>query len=123
MNMTCEHLSEVQEITPSTDGCEDCIKLEEWWIHLRLCMICGHVGCCDESPNKHASKHARHAEHPIMTSFEPGEDWGWCFVDDMEVEDDWRVNGPRFHSEAADELNYHFYEQQQQRASTKRSGA
>jgi hypothetical protein len=116
MDLTCEHLSQVREITPSADGCEDCIKLGEWWAHLRLCMICGHVGCCDESPNRHASKHARHAEHPIITSFEPGEDWGWCFVDDQEVDTDWRVNGPRFHSEAADELNYRNYQRQQQRA-------
>src|SRR5947209_18353158 len=104
MEYTCEHLSEAEPVTPSADGCEDCIKEGAWWNHLRLCMTCGHVGCCDESPNRHASKHAHASKHHIITSFEPEEDWGWCFVDEMVVDADWKVNGERFHSEAANEL-------------------
>lgn len=79
----CEHLSEIREVTPSADGCEDCLKIGGRWVHLRLCEICGHVGCCDNSPNRHATKHYNATEHPIMKSFEPGEDWGFCYPDDM----------------------------------------
>jgi uncharacterized UBP type Zn finger protein len=80
----CTHLSEVQNVRPhTTRGCEDCLKIGSWWVHLRLCMTCGHVGCCDSSPNKHATKHFHHSNHPIVKSFEPGEDWGWCYVDQV----------------------------------------
>ncbi|HEX8368435.1 MAG TPA: UBP-type zinc finger domain-containing protein [Pyrinomonadaceae bacterium] len=80
----CEHLSEIKAaVTPSADGCEDCLKTGGWWVHLRLCETCGHVGCCDNSPNKHATKHFHASKHPIIKSFEPGEDWGYCYVDDM----------------------------------------
>jgi hypothetical protein len=81
----CTHLTEIREVTPSADGCEDCLRIGGWWVHLRLCMTCGHVGCCDSSPNRHASGHAREASHPIVRSLEPGEDWMWCFVDEVEI--------------------------------------
>ncbi len=79
----CEHLSEIKKVTPSADGCEDCLKTGAWWVHLRLCETCGHVGCCDSSPNKHATAHFHASNHPIVKSFEKGEDWGYCYVDDM----------------------------------------
>lgn len=78
----CEHFSEIREVTPSADGCEDCLKIGGRWVHLRLCMNCGHVGCCDNSPNRHATKHYNSVKHPIIKSFEPGEDWGYCYPDD-----------------------------------------
>ena len=79
----CEHLKEIKAVTPSANGCEDCLKIGGRWVHLRLCETCGHVGCCDNSPNKHATKHFHSSNHPIIKSFEPGEDWGYCYVDDM----------------------------------------
>ncbi len=82
----CIHLDEIRDVTPRADGCEDCLKIGSTWMHLRLCMICGHVGCCDNSPNRHASKHFAATGHPIIRSFEPGEEWGYCFVDDMMFE-------------------------------------
>lgn len=81
----CTHLGEIKKVKPSADGCEDCLKIGGEWVHLRLCLECGHVGCCDSSPNKHATKHFHTTKHPIMRSFEPGEDWRWCYVDQMEV--------------------------------------
>jgi uncharacterized UBP type Zn finger protein len=81
----CKHLGEIKKVTPSAEGCEDCLKIGSDWVHLRLCLECGHVGCCDSSPNKHATKHFHATKHPIMQSFEPGEDWRWCYVDQMEV--------------------------------------
>jgi Zn-finger in ubiquitin-hydrolases and other protein len=83
MPTACEHLSQIRNVTPSADGCEDCLKVGGSWVHLRLCKVCGHVGCCDNSPNRHATKHYHATEHAIMRSFEPGEDWGFCYVDDM----------------------------------------
>jgi uncharacterized UBP type Zn finger protein len=82
--MECTHLDQVREVTPLTpDGCQECLAEDQHeWFHLRLCMTCGHVGCCDSSPGKHASAHFRETGHPIVRSFQPGEDWGWCFVDD-----------------------------------------
>ena len=79
----CEHLSEIKNVTPSADGCEDCLKTGDWWVHLRLCETCGHVGCCDSSPNRHATKHFHATNHAIIKSFEKGEEWGYCYVDDM----------------------------------------
>ena len=85
--MKCSHLSQVREVTPTTpEGCEECLKTGSWWVHLRLCLSCGHVGCCDSSPNKHATKHFRGTSHPIVKSFEPGEDWGWCYPDQLMFE-------------------------------------
>jgi Zn-finger in ubiquitin-hydrolases and other protein len=77
------HLSEIRDVTPSTpDGCEDCLRDGGRWVHLRLCLTCGHVGCCDSSPSRHASAHARQSTHPIVQSFERGEDWRWCYIDE-----------------------------------------
>jgi uncharacterized UBP type Zn finger protein len=86
MTPVCAHLDQVRDVKPRTpDGCEECLKSEGWWVHLRLCLACGHVGCCDSSPNRHARSHAKGSGHAIVQSLEPGEDWRYCFVDDMEV--------------------------------------
>ena len=83
----CTHLDQVKDVKPRTpDGCEECLAMGSDWVHLRLCLACGHVGCCDNSPNKHATKHFKTTQHAIMRSFEPGEDWGWCYVDDLGIE-------------------------------------
>lgn len=84
---SCPHVSEIRDVTPdSAHGCSECLAIGDSWVHLRMCMSCGHVGCCDSSKNKHASKHARATDHPILRSFEPGEDWFWCAVDKQLVE-------------------------------------
>ncbi len=83
LNDGCTHLNMIRTVTPSADGCEDCLRIGDTWVHLRICMTCGHVGCCDDSKNRHARKHYHHSGHPIVRSFEPGEDWLWCFVDQM----------------------------------------
>jgi hypothetical protein len=84
MPATCTHLEVVREVTPSSLGCEDCLAAGHHdWVHLRLCMTCGHVGCCDSSPGTHATKHHRAIAHPIVRSYEPGEDWFWCFEDEL----------------------------------------
>ena len=80
---TCEHLKEIKPVEPHSTGCEDCLKIGGRWVHLRLCESCGHVGCCDSSPNTHATKHYHSTDHPIIKSFEPGENWGYCYVDDL----------------------------------------
>jgi uncharacterized UBP type Zn finger protein len=81
---TCEHLTTIhQRVHPHTKGCEECLAMGDSWVHLRLCMHCGHVGCCDDSKNRHATKHFKATHHPIMKSLEPGEEWGWCFVDEV----------------------------------------
>lgn len=98
---SCTHIDEIREVRASADGCEDCLKMGGRWVHLRLCLECGHVGCCDDSPHKHATRHFHATNHPIITSFEPGEDWGWCFVDEVVLEGDWPIDGPRYHSRAA----------------------
>ena len=77
----CAHTHEIRDVTPSALGCEECLKLGSPWVHLRLCRICGHVGCCDDSPSRHATAHAHATSHPIIRSLEPGEDWSWCYVD------------------------------------------
>jgi uncharacterized UBP type Zn finger protein len=82
----CQHVSEIREVVPSADGCEECLAIGDEWVHLRLCLVCGHVGCCDSSKNKHATKHFRATRHPIIRSFEPGEDWLWCYVDEVFLE-------------------------------------
>ena len=81
----CTHLDQIEitELPESVPGCEDCLRAGDGWVHLRICLSCGHVGCCDSSPNRHASAHARGTEHPIIRSLEPGEDWSWCFVDQV----------------------------------------
>jgi len=82
----CTHLSDIRDVTARSTGCEDCLKLGDTWVHLRLCLSCGHVGCCDSSKNKHATKHFHHSHHPIVKSVEPGEDWLWCYADQMFVD-------------------------------------
>lgn len=80
----CAHLDQIQvEVPEEVAGCEDCLRIGGQWVHLRLCRSCGHVGCCDSSPNKHASRHAAESGHPIVSSLEPGEDWSWCYVDEV----------------------------------------
>ncbi|HEY1237779.1 MAG TPA: UBP-type zinc finger domain-containing protein [Solirubrobacterales bacterium] len=80
----CAHLDQIQVPVPAdVEGCEECLKIGATWVHLRVCRTCGKVGCCDSSPNKHASKHVAEADHPIVTSLEPGEDWSYCYVDDV----------------------------------------
>lgn len=80
--MTCSHFNFVKAVQPGGDGCEDCLRLGMRWVHLRLCLECGHVGCCDSSPGKHASAHFRSSGHPVVASFEPGEAWAWCYADE-----------------------------------------
>ncbi|MBI5668356.1 MAG: UBP-type zinc finger domain-containing protein [Chloroflexi bacterium] len=79
----CGHLAWIQEVTPSAQGCEDCLKIGDTWVHLRICKSCGHVGCCDNSKNKHATRHFHETGHPIIQSFEPGETWMWCYIDEV----------------------------------------
>lgn len=82
----CAHLGQIQDVSPRTpNGCEECLQSGDTWVHLRLCLECGHVGCCNSSKNKHATKHFGQTQHAIMQSLEPGEDWRWCYVDQEEV--------------------------------------
>ena len=82
----CSHLDQIHRVTPSAAGCEDCIRIGGEWVHLRLCLSCGHVGCCDDSPNRHATGHWREIGHPIVQSFEPDERWIWCYADEVGLE-------------------------------------
>jgi uncharacterized UBP type Zn finger protein len=84
----CSHLDQIRTVSPRTpEGCEECLKTGSYWVHLRLCPECGHVGCCDQSPGNHATKHFHRTGHPIMRSFEPGESWGWCYIDEAILDD------------------------------------
>ena len=80
---SCEHISEAKKhkVTPSAEGCEECLKSGDTWVHLRICKICGHVGCCDNSKNRHATQHFHATGHAVVQSFEKGERWLWCYVD------------------------------------------
>ena len=84
----CAHLGHVlvTELPESVDGCEECLKSGDPWFHLRFCLECGHVGCCDSSPNRHATAHYEASGHPIMRSLQPGEDWSWCYADEIGLE-------------------------------------
>ncbi len=86
MAKECTHLDQIIEVVPSSDGCEECLQTGDSWVHLRLCLSCGHVGCCDASKNKHATKHYMKTSHPIIRSFEPGESWLWCYPDQLFME-------------------------------------
>jgi len=77
----CSHLEQAREVEPSAKGCEDCLRSGGRWVHLRMCMTCGHVGCCNSSPNRHATAHFEATGHPIVRSFEAGEYWLWCYLD------------------------------------------
>ena len=79
----CEHLDHIVPVTPSADGCEDCLKIGGRWVHLRMCQTCGKVGCCDSSPHRHATTHHHESGHPVVRSVEPGEDWSWCYPDEL----------------------------------------
>lgn len=79
----CEHVKDIKTYIPRAKGCEECMKMGDRWIHLRVCLICGHVGCCNSSKNKHATQHFKETGHAMMRSLEPGEVWGYCFVDDI----------------------------------------
>jgi uncharacterized UBP type Zn finger protein len=84
MSKACTHTDQIKVTKPSTHVCEECVKMGDRWVHLRMCLICGNVGCCDSSKNKHATKHFRTGGHPLMRSIEPGERWVWCYVDEVE---------------------------------------
>jgi hypothetical protein len=94
---SCRHLDQLLDatVTPSAPGCQVCLASGGTWVHLRLCQTCGHVGCCDQSPNRHARAHAKAAGHPVIRSHQPGEDWAWCFVDSVEYDpdEDWDREG------------------------------
>jgi hypothetical protein len=79
------HLALVRPVRPRTSGCEECLRLGSRWVHLRLCLTCGQVGCCDSSPMRHARAHAGSSGHPVVRSLEPGETWRWCYVDEQFV--------------------------------------
>jgi uncharacterized UBP type Zn finger protein len=85
MAQACTHLSHVHvtQLPDAVDGCEECLRDGTPWLHLRICLECGHVGCCDDSPNKHATAHAEGTGHPIIRSLEPGETWSWCYPDEV----------------------------------------
>ena len=83
--MACQHLAGITPVAAHTKGCEECLRIGSSWVHLRLCLECGHVGCCDSSPHRHATHHFRQTQHPIIASYEPGERWAWCYVDEVQL--------------------------------------
>ncbi len=83
--MACTHLDQITNVDAQSEGCEKCLQMGDRWVHLRKCLICGHVGCCDSSVNTHATKHFHETGHPIMQSAQPGEDWRWCYIDETYV--------------------------------------
>jgi Zn-finger in ubiquitin-hydrolases and other protein len=84
----CTHLDAIVDVEPSGTGCVECLRDGTRWVHLRRCTRCGHVGCCDNSPGRHATAHFHEIGHPLIQSFEPGEDWYWCYVDELAFEDE-----------------------------------
>ena len=84
----CTHLESIEltELPDQIAGCEECLKIGSRWVHLRMCLTCGKIGCCDSSPNRHARRHAAEDGHPLVRSAEPGENWDYCFVDDVTFE-------------------------------------
>lgn len=86
MSVACEHLDSIIYQDPSDEGCHECLRAGGRWVHLRMCQSCGHVGCCDSSPGRHATAHFRHYHHPLVRSFEPGEDWFYCYAEDLAFE-------------------------------------
>ncbi|HEY6271227.1 MAG TPA: UBP-type zinc finger domain-containing protein [Terriglobales bacterium] len=81
MSTKCAHLDQVRKVSPSGKGCKECLETGQRWVALRMCLNCGHVGCCDSSPGRHADQHFHDTSHAVMQSFEPGQDWRWCYVD------------------------------------------
>ncbi len=84
--MSCTHLGMFAAVTPSADGCEECLKAGQRWVHLRICRVCGHVGCCDQSPGRHATGHFHQTSHPVMEAYYEPEGWGWCYVDEVMID-------------------------------------
>jgi uncharacterized UBP type Zn finger protein len=84
---SCPHFDQIRDVKPGTDGCEDCIKIGATWNELRLCLTCGHVGCCDDSEHQHATKHFHATQHPLVKSFDADETWGWCYMDKIYFDD------------------------------------
>ena len=82
----CSHLRQLRPVAPRSRGCEECLQSGDTWVHLRLCLTCGHVGCCDSSKNKHATRHFRATQHPVVQSLEAGEHWRWCYADELFME-------------------------------------
>lgn len=78
----CNHIDQIRRVSANTKGCEECLKTGDTWVHLRMCLTCGHVGCCASSRNQHSLRHFRQTGHPLVRSIEPGEEWGWCYIDD-----------------------------------------
>jgi uncharacterized UBP type Zn finger protein len=85
-SVECKHVDQAKEVSYGKHVCPECVKLGDTWVHLRICMLCGHVGCCDNSKNKHATAHFKASAHPVIKSIEPGEDWAWCYVDEVFLE-------------------------------------
>jgi uncharacterized UBP type Zn finger protein len=85
MSGGCEHTDQIKSVKPGTNGCSECLKLGWPWVHLRVCLTCGHVGCCDSSKGRHATRHFEETGHAIMKSHEPGENWRWCYIDQKYV--------------------------------------
>jgi uncharacterized UBP type Zn finger protein len=83
MAKQCTHLDQARDVKPRTEGCEECLKQGTKWVKLRMCLTCGHVGCCDSSPGKHARNHYNDTHHPIIQSAERNESWRWCYIDSM----------------------------------------
>jgi uncharacterized UBP type Zn finger protein len=91
--MVCEHVKQIRNVQPDSEGCSECLAKGDTWVQLRMCLTCGHVGCCDSSKNKHATEHWKATRHPIMRSAEPGQDWRWCYPhnDYVDAEGEWPV--------------------------------
>ena len=83
MRSRCTHLDQIKFTSTDQHVCAQCVKLGDTWMHLRMCLICGQVGCCDSSKNKHATKHFHESGHPLIRSIEPGERWIWCYADEV----------------------------------------
>ncbi|MFC7382565.1 UBP-type zinc finger domain-containing protein [Sphaerisporangium rhizosphaerae] len=95
----CEHIAAIHDVEPTPqEGCAECLAMGSRWVHLRTCLTCGHVGCCDSSPNRHASHHYASEGHPVAESFEPGEDWAWCYADEQLFEPSPSGKGERSHA-------------------------
>jgi Zn-finger in ubiquitin-hydrolases and other protein len=83
MAKSCSHFDAIHTVKPSAHGCEECLKIGSPWLHLRICRTCGHAGCCDQSPHRHATAHFHKSQHPIIEGYDPPEGWGWCYVDEV----------------------------------------
>lgn len=86
MAMTCSHVNEVRDVTPQSEGCAECLASGDTWVQLRMCLTCGHVGCCDSSRNKHARQHFHWTKHPLIRSHQSGQDWAWCYLDETYIQ-------------------------------------